>query len=123
MQPPEFILAVVAIVFGSIFGMYLIGKVFSLIKYWLDKKHDNNHSLTSDEGFLNALREFKQKTDRRLSAIETILADDLPENKKVDLNSGSEENTIRVEMNPETNREEEAQKKSAEGKLKNMLNQ
>lgn len=111
MQPPEFIIAIVAIVFGSIFGMYLIGKVFSLVKYWMDNKHNN--ALITDEDFLGALREFKQKTDRRLSTIEEVIDNNLTKGEK----------TIHIESDSQNKDKKETPKKSTGGSLRNMLNE
>lgn len=117
MGPPEFI---VAIVFGSILGMYLIGKIFGLIKYWIENKNDQNNRLANDEDFLEALREFKLKTDLRLSNIEAVLVADEASNEE--LKTTSKNKSIQIDQDSATWKKEEKQDRSSGSKLKNMLN-
>ncbi|MCC5904849.1 MAG: hypothetical protein JJU13_01460 [Balneolaceae bacterium] len=111
---------IVAIVFGSVITIVFLGIVGSIIKAWVKK--GSGKSLTENQEFLAALREFKEKTDRRLANLEAIVTDD----KKSSLKSRDKEqhrkeqkNAIEIEIETEAQKEEE-QKSS---KLKNMLNQ
>ncbi|MGF1669839.1 MAG: hypothetical protein ACFCU6_05270 [Balneolaceae bacterium] len=65
---------IVAIVFGSIFGIVALGILSSIVKTWI--KNKGNKSIVNDEEFLSALREFKQKTDRRLANLEAIVTNE-----------------------------------------------
>lgn len=72
MNPFNFIIAVLLI----IFGLAMSGQFIGLLKFWIEKKHENKQdNLLSNPDFLRALREFKEKTDRRLTDVETIISD------------------------------------------------
>lgn len=64
---------IVAIVFGSIVTIVTLSIIGSIIKSWV--KNRSNKSILQDEDFLEALREFKEKTDRRLSRLESLHSD------------------------------------------------
>jgi hypothetical protein len=66
--------AIVAIVFGSVLAIVFMGIVGSIIKAAIKRK--SGSSLSENKEFLAALREFKEKTDRRLSNLEAIAAGD-----------------------------------------------
>ena len=64
------IIALVAIIaiFGPLFYfIYMVGK---LIKYRIDRKYSSSNS-----GELQEMREFRQRTERRLRALEEIIAE------------------------------------------------
>ncbi|TVR29525.1 MAG: hypothetical protein EA390_09620 [Balneolaceae bacterium] len=111
---------VVAIVFGSIVTIVFLGIVGSIIKTAIKRKSGN---LSENKEFLAALREFKEKTDRRLSNLEEIVADEKPgrsvSSKKTGEKKPEQKSSIEIEI--EHQRESEEQKES--GKLRNMLNQ
>lgn len=109
--------AIVAIVFGSIISIVFLGIVGSIIKAAIKRKSGN---LAENKEFLNALREFKEKTDRRLSNLESIVADDIPPGRTKKEQKKPEQKTaieIELENNSSNNQKEES------GKLRNMLNQ
>lgn len=56
------------IIFGAITVISVFGMVTGLVSQWI--KSRNEASLANDEAFLEALREFKEKTDRRLGRLE-----------------------------------------------------
>lgn len=60
---------IVAIVFGSVVTIVTLSIIGGIVKTWV--KNRNNPSIVNDENFLEALREFKEKTDRRLSKLES----------------------------------------------------
>ncbi len=110
---------IVSIVFGSIVSIVFLAIVGSIIKAWVKKGSGN---LTENQQFLAALREFKEKTDRRLANLEAIVSDELPEkieSKKKDEPKKEEKSAIEIEIENEASKEESKQG----GKLKNMLNQ
>src|SRR5690625_6456862 len=72
MATPEVI--IVAIVFGSVFGIVFLGILSNIIKAWI--KRDSPARLSENKEFLAALREFKENTDRRISNLEAIIADE-----------------------------------------------
>ena len=70
---------IVAIVFGSIVSIVFLSIIGSIIKAWVKKGSSKN--LSENQEFLSALREFKEKTDRRLSNLEAIVTDEKPSPK------------------------------------------
>jgi len=112
--------AVVAIVFGSILTIVFLGIVGSIINNWI-KRGSGSKDITKNKEFLEALREFKEKTDRRLSNLEEIVTDeerDKTRNKK-SINEKEKSDSIEIELNEETGEKES----SKSGNLRNMLNQ
>ena len=122
MNPEE--IAIVAIVFGSIVTIVFLGIVGSIIKAWVKK--DSGKNITENKEFLAALRDFKEKTDRRLSNLEAIVTDDKPVNTKSSTVSSKKEpgrleqkRSIEIEIENEAGKENVKQ----DSKLRNMLNQ
>lgn len=113
--------AIVGIVFGSIITIVFLGVVGSIIKGWVSK--GSTKDLSKNKEFLAALREFKEKTDKRLSNLEAIVADENPRAKKQESsrNSDSTKRKSAIELEVENESTEEKPKESS--KLKNMLNQ
>lgn len=118
-------IAVLSIIFGSIVSIVFLGVVGGIIKAWIKNKSGKN--LSENEEFLSALREFKEKTDRRLNNLETIVTD---ERESDFLSERSEEKKLRtekqndhLEIELEDEPENDKESGSGSGKLKNMLNQ
>lgn len=112
MTDQEFQIAVIAIVFGSIVSIAFIVTIGAIIKSFIKRKSGPN--LADNEEFLEALRQFKQKTDRRLSNLEAIVVDSQPP-KKQSKNIKSSEDQKSIEI------DEKKESGSSEGNLKNML--
>jgi hypothetical protein len=112
---------IVAIVFGSIVSIVFLGIIGSIIKAWVKKGSSKN--LSENQEFLSALREFKEKTDKRLSNLEAIVTDEKPSSKKKserkELPEKEQKSAIEIEI--ENDDKKENSKES--GKLRNMLNQ
>lgn len=117
---------IVAIVFGSVVSIVFLGVLGSIINSWV--KRGSGKNITENKEFLSALREFKEKTDRRLSNLEAIIADDEPVKTKIE--SGSvkkdskkkeQKSAIQIEIENEAESTDDDSVKSS--KLKNMLNQ
>lgn len=108
-----------AIVFGSAVAIVFMGILGSIIKTAIKKKSGGN--LSENKEFLEALRDFKEKTDQRLKNLESIAADDFQPgtNAKTDLSNSSQKSTIDIEL--ETHSSKDHKKES--GNLRNMLNQ
>lgn len=111
---------ILAIIFGGVITIVFLSIVGSIINNWI--KRGSGKNLTENKEFLAALREFKEKTDRRLTNLEAIVTDENP------LKSGSskkmtdkkeQKSAIQIEVENESNKESEKQS----SKLKNMLNQ
>ncbi|TVQ03982.1 MAG: hypothetical protein EA359_07965 [Balneolaceae bacterium] len=122
MDPQE--IAIVAIVFGSVVTIVFLGIVGSIIKAWV--KRGSGKNITENQEFLSALREFKEKTDRRLANLEAIVTDDKPENAmsrsaatKKDSPRLEQKSSIEIEIENEGKKEATNQG----SKLRNMLNQ
>jgi hypothetical protein len=120
---PETI-AIVAIVFGSMVTIVFLGIVGSIIKAWV--KRGSGNDITQNQEFLTALREFKEKTDRRLANLEAIITDEKP--YKAMSNTGAEktdpprlEKKSHIEIEIENEAEKENVKQGS--KLRKMLNQ
>lgn len=112
--------AIVAIVFGSILTIVFLGIVGSIIKAWI-KRDSGAGDLSKNKEFLSALRDFKEKTEDRLSNLEAIVADlDEPESKKIN-SKEKKEHSRAVEI--ELNDEEKTEESESSGNLRNMLNQ
>lgn len=116
----------VAIVFGSAVTIVFLGIVGSIVKAWVKK--DSGKNLSENKEFLAALREFKEKTDRRLSNLEAIIADEEPVKSKTGsgnakniTESREQKSAIQIEIENEAEASKEDSVKSS--KLKNMLNQ
>ncbi|MCC5912794.1 MAG: hypothetical protein JJU46_00340 [Balneolaceae bacterium] len=115
--------AIIAIVFGSVLSIVFIGVLGSIIKTAIKRKSGD---ISENKEFLAALREFKEKTDRRLSNLEAIVAGDQPGDSVSSKTSdrkkeGSREHgsSIEIELNPDESKD----KSGNSGKIKNMLNQ
>lgn len=116
--------AIIAIIFGTVLSIVFIGVVGSIIKTAIKRKSGD---ISQNKEFLAALREFKEKTDRRLSNLEAIVAGDepAPENRHQTASDSKKEEkreqsgSIEIELN----REEDREKNGGSGKIRNMLNQ
>lgn len=117
MSPDEIV--AMSIVFGSIVSIFFIVAVGSVIKAWIRK--GSKSDLSENKEFLNALREFKENMERRMSNLEAIVLED--ENRsaslELDKNSKSSQNVIELEMEEESGKDKQSRKS---GKLENMLN-
>lgn len=101
---------IVAIVFGSITAIVFLGIMSSLVHTWV--KNRGNRSIKEDDEFLDALREFKKKTDHRLTALESEIHRKKPDQVK---ESTQSDQSIRIDSRPEKTIS------SKEGNLKNIL--
>jgi len=117
-------IAVVAIVFGSVVTIVFLGIVGSIIKAWV--KRGSGKNITENQEFLSALREFKEKTDRRLANLEAIVTDDKPE-KAMSRSAATKKDSPRLEQKSSIEIEIENEGKkdvtNQGSKLRNMLNQ
>ena len=110
--------AIVAIVFGSILAVVFMGILGSVIKAAIKRKSGD---ITQNKEFLAALREFKEKTDRRLSNLEAVVTDEnKPKSsaKQGSLKKEDSSKSIEIEL-----QDEDSSEKESSGKLRNMLNQ
>lgn len=111
---------IVAIVFGTVLAIVFLGVLSSIINNWI-KRGSDSKDITKNKEFLVALREFKEKTDKRLANLEAIVSDEqisqTQEKKQV---SGKEPSrSIEIELDDEP----EPKKSANSGNLRNMLNQ
>lgn len=111
---------IVAIVFGSVLTIVFMGIVGGIINSWI-KRGSGSKDLTKNKEFLSALREFKEKTDRRLSNLEAIVTEEEPENtrQKKSVKGKEQSRSIEIELNDEPGEKDS----SKSGNLRNMLNQ
>lgn len=112
---------IVAIVFGSIVSIVFLGIIGSIIKAWVKK--GSSKSLSENQEFLAALRDFKEKTDKRLSNLEAIVTDEKPasnvKSEQKQLPKKEKKSAIEIEID----NEEKKESSKESGKLRNMLNQ
>jgi len=115
---------IVAIVFGSVLTIVFMGIVGSIINNWI-KRGSKSGDITKNKEFLAALREFKEKTDRRLSNLEAIVTDERDLQSKPEMKNKPREKkqehsrAIEIEMDDE----KDSDKSKSSGNLRNMLNQ
>ncbi|WP_234567641.1 hypothetical protein [Rhodohalobacter sp. 614A] len=115
MSPDELI--GMSIFFGSIVAIIFIFVVGSIIKTWLNKGSTKN--LSENKEFLDALREFKENMERRMSNLEEIVSDE----RSVTA-SGNQERKSQRTIELEFEDEPQPEKKIEEtAKLRNILNQ
>lgn len=111
---------ILAIIFGGIISIVFLSVVGSIINNWI--KRGSGKNLSENKEFLSALREFKEKTDRRLINLEAIVTDDnrlKSESSKKITDKKEQKSAIQIEVENESNKESDKQS----SKLKNMLNQ
>ena len=110
-----------AIVFGSLTGIVFIITLGVLINSWIKRKSGSG-DLSQNKEFLSALREFKEKTDRRLTNLEAIMSEDKPKQsiRKKSLSSTEQNHSIGIEMDDDTSGENP---QAESNKLRNMLDQ
>lgn len=108
-----------AIVFGSAVAIVFMGILGSIIKTAIKRKSTGN--LSENKEFLEALRDFKEKTDQRLKNLESIAADDFQPVAKTKKDSSKVEQKSTIDIELETNSTKDHKKES--GNLRNMLNQ
>jgi len=117
MGEEEFIISLVAIVFGTGFAGFLFYGFFSLIKTWINRKSGNSQQEINPQ-FFKALGDFKKTTERRITNLESIVAD-LEEEKILISDSGAGE----IEIEDEEVRSPDKKKKDDNSNLRNMLNE
>lgn len=116
MSPDEVI--GMAIFFGSIVSIIFIIVVGSIIKAWMKKNSSKN--LSENQEFLNALREFKENMERRMSNLEEIVIEQDTPTKAVESGpKNRSQSAIQLELNEEVDTDNKSAKDT---KLKNMLN-
>lgn len=117
MQEEEFILGLVAIVFGIGLTGFFLHNVFSLVKAWINRKGSSSSGDINPQ-FFKALGEFKKTTERRITNLEAIVSEIEEEKILIPESSDSlgeisiEENEVRSEP-----------KKEDKSNLRNMLNE
>jgi hypothetical protein len=112
---------IVSIVFGSIVSIVFLGIIGSIIKAWV--KRGSSQNLSENREFLNALREFKENMERRVSNLEAIVTDEKPKSsspEKLKEKKKGKQSAIEIELEDESASEEKGKDSS---KLRNMLNQ
>lgn len=110
------------VVMVSLTAMMLIGTIGGIIKTSIKRKSEGN--LSENREFLEALREFKENIDRRVTNLEVIIAGDEtlenPSAAKQEKKKRDRENAIEIELDSHTEKKDSSKDS---GKLRNMLNQ
>lgn len=121
-MPEEFF--VLAVIFGSVVTIVFLAIVGGLIKTWIKSKN-SSEDITKNKEFLSALRDFKEKTERRIANLEAIVTEERQlESKKNSRDLKNKDRSehsraVEIEMDDESKSEESG----SSGKLRNMLNQ
>ena len=110
----EFLIPIVAIVFGTTFAAFIFYQIFSLIKTWINR-HKSAYDEDSFERMAQAFIKHKENTERRLQHIEAIVTDDEPASSAKELNRPSSK-TIEIKEDHKKNRTQ-----SDSQNLRNML--
>ncbi|REL38932.1 hypothetical protein DYD21_02975 [Rhodohalobacter sp. SW132] len=113
---------IVAIVFGSVLSIVFLGVLGSIINNWI-KRGSSSKDITKNKEFLAALREFKEKTDKRLSNLEAIVSEEQPADRMVKNQKKEKEPQRSIEIELDDEPESKSEKSSNSGNLRNMLNQ
>ena len=116
MSPDEII--GMSIFFGSIVAVIFIITVGSIVKAWLKK--NSSKSLSENQEFLDALREFKENMERRMSNLEEIVSEERFSSLSAKVEKKNTQRAIELEFDDESREERKAEETA---KLRNMLNQ
>ncbi|MDX1641507.1 MAG: hypothetical protein R3220_07400 [Balneolaceae bacterium] len=117
MSPDEII--GMSIFFGSIVAVIFIITVGSIVKAWLKK--NSSKSLSENQEFLDALREFKENMERRMSNLEEIVSEERSASSiSTKIEKKNTQRAIELEFDDESREERKAEETA---KLRNMLNQ
>jgi biopolymer transport protein ExbB/TolQ len=117
-------LIVVAIVFGSVVSIVFFAILGGLIKTWMKSKN-SSEDITKNKEFLSALRDFKEKTERRIANLEEIVTEERQlvskpkAQQKSRTNKKEHSRAVEIEMDDESKSDES----KSSGNLRNMLNQ
>lgn len=117
MQEEEFIVALVAIIFGVGLGGFFLHNVFSVIKAWINKKSGSSSGDINPQ-FFKALGEFKKSTERRIANLEAIVSE--LEEEKIRIPESADSN---AEITIEDQEVRTEAKKEDNSNLRNMLNE
>lgn len=117
MQEEEFILGLVAIVFGIGLTGFFLHNVFSLVKTWINRKSGSSSGDINPQ-FFKALGEFKKSTERRIANLEAIVSE--LEEQKIRIPESADSN---AEITIEDQEVRTEAKKEDNSNLRNMLNE
>ena len=116
MTEEQFIISIVAIVFGTGFSIFLFWGFFSLIKSWINRKSGTSQGEINPQ-FFKALGDFKKSTERRIANLESIVAD--LEEEKIRIHDAPSAGEIEIEDKEVRSPDE----KEDDSNLRNMLNE
>ncbi len=117
MQEEEFILGLVAIVFGIGLTGFFLHNVFSLVRSWINRKSGASSGDINPQ-FFKALGEFKKTTERRIANLEAIVSE--IEEEKIRITDSSDS---LGEISIEENEVRSPSKNDDKSNLRNMLNE
>ncbi|MCG2590258.1 hypothetical protein [Rhodohalobacter sulfatireducens] len=111
----------IAIFFGSIVSIVFIIMVGSIIKTWM--KRGSADKLSENQEFLEALREFKENMERRMSNLEEIVLDEKSPSASKESGKKKKQPQRAIELELEEDSQNETNSKEENSKLRNMLKQ
>jgi len=101
------LIPIIGITAGSILTGFVIAKIVGLIKYWIDRRHDNSDDI---ELLLHQFNNYKKSVEKRLQHLETIVTEDPDERQQNPL--------LDSELNQMSDANDE---KTEQSRLQNML--
>ena len=98
---PVDLVAIFGIIFGTTLIAFITGKFFGVWKYWIDRKHEGGTSLSSRERQqLEELEAFRQRAEKRLQVLESIIVEKDDVNEKPLLEDQKEQTRHSLEDQP-----------------------
>ena len=95
------IVAIFGIVFGTTLIAFITAKFFGVWKYWIDRKHGGGTSLSARERQqLEELEAFRQRAEKRLQVLESIIVEKNEMEGKPLLEDQKEQNRHSLEDQP-----------------------
>ena len=98
---PVDLIPVVGIIFGTSLVAFITAKFFGVWKYWIDRKHGGGAGLsTRERQQLEELEAFRQRAEKRLQVLESIVVEKDELNEKPLLENQKEETRHSLEDQP-----------------------
>lgn len=112
MSEQEFVIALMAVIFGGVIGIVFVTQLFGIIKSFINKNKDGDAPVEINEQLIEDYLAFKKHTDQRIQKLEKKHGISSPPPSRAELNAPSDEDSI------QDNRKYSS---SDDNKLKNML--
>ncbi len=97
MDDQQFTLVILSIVFGTGFAVFVLGNLFKLFRVWIERRHPVK---PSDLELRDEFEEFRQRAEKRIQVLESIVVEKDGVNEKHLLNDQIEETRHSLEDQP-----------------------